>query len=350
MTIADIARMAGVSVSSVSNYFNRPGRVGAATAARIRAAVAKTGFVPDVHRPGPKTGERIGVKTGNIAFLHPGGGLLRRFLARPGIPRLLEGIERALEARRLRLLLLGAGEGGALPENFDSRSCDGLIVYGGALPVSAEGLLRGVRMVSCCGVPEEGGATDPLVTWDGVRAGEIAAEFLFRQGHRQVAVFNPDATDAEYRRRAAGFRRIAHSCRMEVTEFSVPGISAHSPAVANRILAGRFLHGPNAPTGAFFCSDGALTGVWRELGGGARGLELRHVIGCGADDATLIQLAPRPATVDLCFEEVGHRTVELLCALLRGEEPPGRAVIVRPVLRPGRFGESQSVSKSQVER
>ena len=102
MTITDIARMAGVSVSSVSNYFNRPGRVGAATAARIRAAVAKTGFVPDVHRPGPKTGERIGVKTGNIAFLHPGGGLLRRFLARPGIPRLLEGIERALEARRLR--------------------------------------------------------------------------------------------------------------------------------------------------------------------------------------------------------------------------------------------------------
>ena len=349
MTITDIARMAGVSVSSVSNYFNRPGRVGAATAARIRAAVAKTGFVPDVHRPGPKTGERIGVRTGNIAFLRPGGELLRRFLVRPGVPRLLEGIERSLESRRLRLLLLGAGEGGALPENFDSRSCDGLIAYGGALSFSRKPF-PGIPVVHCCTPAAEAGENRFIVTWDGFRAGEIAAEFLFRQGHRHVAVFNPDETDAEFRRRAAGFRRMAHVCRMAVTEFSVPGISAHTPIVANRILAGRFLHGPNEPTGAFFCTDGALAGVWRELRDGSRGLELRHVIGCGADDSNLELPSPRPATVDLRFEEIGHRTVELLAALLRGEQPDLPEVVVPPMLVPGRFGESQSVSKSQVER
>lgn len=37
VSITEIARLAGVSTSSVSNYFNRPERVGAVTAARIRA-------------------------------------------------------------------------------------------------------------------------------------------------------------------------------------------------------------------------------------------------------------------------------------------------------------------------
>lgn len=41
MSITEIARLAGVSTSSVSNYFNRPERVGAVTAARIRAVVGR---------------------------------------------------------------------------------------------------------------------------------------------------------------------------------------------------------------------------------------------------------------------------------------------------------------------
>ena len=350
MTIADVARLAGVSVSSVSNYFNRPGRVGAATAARIRVAVAKSGYVPDVHRPGPKTGERIGVRTGNIAFFHPGGELLRRFLSRPGIPRLLEGIERELESRRLRLLLIGAGEGESPPCNFDPRSCDGVILYGATATASTWERFPELQKVHCCLPAGEGDEKNFGVTWDGVRAGELAAEFLFRQGHRHVAVFNPDETCAELRRRAGGFRRMAHIRRMEVTEYAVPGISAHSAIVANRILAGRFLHGPTAPTGAFFCTDDALAGVWRELRGGTRSLALRHVIGCGGDDYALESLVPRPATVDLCFGEIGHRTVELLVALLRGGKPETHELLIRPELIPGRFGESQSVSKSQVER
>lgn len=346
MTIVEIARLAGVSVSSVSNYFNRPGRVGAATAARIRAVVAKTGFVPDLRRPGPKTGERIGVRTGNIAFLHPGGELLRRFLARPGVPRLLDGVEQALEARHLRLVLSGAAAAG----NLDARSCDGVIVYGGWLPAAAESALHGVPWIRCCAPVGEGNPERCGVTWDGTRAGEIAAEFLMRQGHRRVAVFNPDGSDAEFRRRVAGFRRVASAGGMVVTEFTVPGISAHSPIVANRILAGRFLHGPAAPTGAFFCTDGALAGVWRELRGETRTLQLRHVIGCGADETALRYVSPRPATVDLRFEEIGHLAVELLAALLRGGEPVPAERVVSPVLMAGRFGESQSVSKSQVER
>jgi DNA-binding LacI/PurR family transcriptional regulator len=46
LTIEDVARLAGVSVSSARNYFSRPEVLSAPTYARIKAAVAQTGYTP----------------------------------------------------------------------------------------------------------------------------------------------------------------------------------------------------------------------------------------------------------------------------------------------------------------
>ena len=45
-TIRDVARLAGVSVTTVSNAMNRPGRVSAELSARVHAAVEKLGYSP----------------------------------------------------------------------------------------------------------------------------------------------------------------------------------------------------------------------------------------------------------------------------------------------------------------
>ena len=105
MSITEIARLAGVSTSSVSNYFNRPERVGAVTAARIRAVVGRTGYVPDERRPGPKTGDRIGVRAGCVLLLAVGCGSLREFLAQSGAVPFLDGVREGLRARGLSLLI-----------------------------------------------------------------------------------------------------------------------------------------------------------------------------------------------------------------------------------------------------
>jgi DNA-binding LacI/PurR family transcriptional regulator len=46
LTIEDVAQLAGVSVSSARNYFSRPQVLSAPTHARIKAAVAQTGYHP----------------------------------------------------------------------------------------------------------------------------------------------------------------------------------------------------------------------------------------------------------------------------------------------------------------
>ena len=46
LTIEDVARLAGVSVSSARNYFSRPEVLSTPTHARIKAAVAQTGYTP----------------------------------------------------------------------------------------------------------------------------------------------------------------------------------------------------------------------------------------------------------------------------------------------------------------
>lgn len=45
--VVDVAALAGVSPSSISNYFHRPNLVSAEAATRIRAAIEELGYVPN---------------------------------------------------------------------------------------------------------------------------------------------------------------------------------------------------------------------------------------------------------------------------------------------------------------
>jgi len=46
-TIKDVARVAGVSIGTVSNVLNRPGQVSPGYRARVEAAITELGFVRD---------------------------------------------------------------------------------------------------------------------------------------------------------------------------------------------------------------------------------------------------------------------------------------------------------------
>jgi len=350
MTIGEIARLAGVSTSSVSNYFNRPKRVGAATAARIRAAVGKTGYVPDTHRPGPKTGERIGVRSGRVLLLAAGTSSPRAFFDRPWGTSFLEGVSDALRLRNLALQLAFAAVPGEFPDVIARRDCDGVIVFGAfdepETELILEKQLASLPTVRCTLGAGEG--SDWRIGCDNRAAGILAAGFLRRQGHRRVAVFNPEGGVAAYAERAAAFRRAARIYRMEVTEFSVPAarlIPARFHPARFRTLAEAYRKSPATPTGLFFCSDDCMAGVCRRLRGTAKEIDLRHAVGCGGDERILAEFEPRPASVALPFEELGRQAVELLAARLRGEEP-SKARLLRPALLSGRFGEPRRIRPS----
>ncbi|HSV44556.1 MAG TPA: LacI family DNA-binding transcriptional regulator, partial [Ramlibacter sp.] len=48
ITLADVAKLAGVSAITISRALNTPDRVSSETLARVRDAVARTGYVPNL--------------------------------------------------------------------------------------------------------------------------------------------------------------------------------------------------------------------------------------------------------------------------------------------------------------
>src|SRR6266702_2790568 len=106
-TIRDVARLAGVSPSTVSRALSMPAMVNAATRARVATAVEQLGYQPNRAARGLITG-----RTGNIGLVVPD-------LANPFFPAVLKGAQaragvglRGLPRRRRR----GPGaRGGAHP-------------------------------------------------------------------------------------------------------------------------------------------------------------------------------------------------------------------------------------------
>ena len=60
VTIYDVAERAGVSITTVSNALNQPGRVGAKTLERVTAVIDELGFTPKA------AGARLVIQNGKI--------------------------------------------------------------------------------------------------------------------------------------------------------------------------------------------------------------------------------------------------------------------------------------------
>ncbi len=210
-TLKDVAAAAGVSRTTVSNAYNRPGKLSAAVRARILAVAQELGY------PGPDPVAR-GLRTGRIGTL---GVLLAEALAfafdDPAAVLLLRGVAEVGQLADMGLSLLPAPPerptGAATVTQAVTRAAvDGFLVYhlpddhpsipallGRRLPtVVVDGpRLQGVPLV---GVDDHGGARQ-------------AAQHLLALGHRRIGVLvDRIAADAyrgpvdHQRRGASGFR------------------------------------------------------------------------------------------------------------------------------------------------
>src|SRR5262245_58002992 len=91
-TMHDVARLAGVSVASVSNYFHQPHKISDQTRGRIRQAMEAAGFVPNAAARTLRTG--VNLVVGYLAFE----------LASATTPEIAVSIERRVAGRGMHLL------------------------------------------------------------------------------------------------------------------------------------------------------------------------------------------------------------------------------------------------------
>jgi LacI family transcriptional regulator len=203
LTIEDVARLAGVSVSSARNYFSRPQLLSTQTYARIKATVAQTGYHP----------------RGSLA------GLGRRQLGRIGfeVPRGEDPADNPIFNQLLLSLLWSATTAGYRLQPFvtgkepgsrashyqqlwEQREVAGFIVADLAYDDERVAYLHDTQVpfVLVGRLKEESGYC--WVDTDNAAGSAMAVQHLVGHGHQHIAYLGWPASDAVADRRLEGYR------------------------------------------------------------------------------------------------------------------------------------------------
>ena len=203
LTIEDVAQLAGVSVSSARNYFSRPQLLSAQTHARLKAAVAQTGYRPRGSPTG--LGRR---QLGRIGFEVPRG---EDPAHNPVFNQLLLSLLWSARAAgyRLQPFVTGKEPGSRAPhyqQLWEQREVAGFVVADLAYDDERVAYLQEaeVPLVLVGRLAEESGYC--WVDTDNAAGSGIAVAHLVAQGHQRIAYLGWSATDAVADRRLEGYR------------------------------------------------------------------------------------------------------------------------------------------------
>jgi LacI family gluconate utilization system Gnt-I transcriptional repressor len=313
ITVHDVARLAGVSAITVSRALNTPAQVSAETLQRVRDAVQRTGYVPNLLAGGLRSS-----KSRLVAAVVP-------TLAGPVFLETIEALTAALAERGYQLMLGQSGYADsredALLDAIIGRRPDGIVLTGVMHTPDAR------RRLLACGIPvvETWDLTptpiDMLVGFSHERIGEEVCDYLRRKGCRKPVLISGD--DARARRRHEGFVRAAARLGMTGATATVPTWWVPAPAKlpGGREGLSRLLAEHPDLDGVFCSSDLLALGVLTEAQ--ARGLSIPRdfaVVGMGDLDFAA-SLHPALTTVRIDGTRIGR-----LSAAFIVDRAEGRAV------------------------
>lgn len=316
-TIYDVAKAAGVSISTVSRVINASPNVSDATHERVQKVIDALGFVPkaEARARAMKDFARIGVLT--------------PFFTAPAFVQRLRGVAAGLLSTRYELTI------------FTVESIEHLNHYLATLPVT--GHLEGLILLSLR-VNDESAAKlknhkleTVLIEYprqdlntveiDDVSGGVMAADFLIAKGHHRLG-FIGDTTDLgpyailPIPLRLKGFQR-------GLTNYGIPlpdefiCTSRYEVKHAEERIEPMLRH-PDRPTAIFAATDLQAVGVLnkaRQLG--IRVPEDLAILGFdNLDVASYIGLS----TIHQSLDESGRIAVEILLARLQDPERPLRHI------------------------
>lgn len=316
--ITDVAAAAGVAPMTVSRVINTPERVAAATAARVRAAIADLGYVPNLLAGGLSSS-----RSRMIAAIVP-------TIAHPMFAALVDSFTDRLRETGYQVMLsisgYEAGREDPLVRALLGRRPDGLLLTG------TEHAAQTRQIVVDSGIPvveifDTGAPLDMLVGFDHAEIGAAVAGYFLKKGHRRFAVFAAGDQRALARRR--GFAERVR--RGGGTLFAEPVVPAPSTILAGR-EALRALIPALDTRAALFCSSDLLAfGAIVEARAHGIAVPDRLAV-CGFGDFELGAASEPPfTTVTVEAARIGeHAAAMLLARLTPGTASPARKAVCIP--------------------
>src|SRR5262245_13821918 len=256
MSITRVAKLAGVSSSTVSRVINNHPRVAPETAESVRRAMEKLNYTPSERRPGPKPSLRTRTGAANIAFLVLGTSGGR---STPAFEGLLHGVSHAANKSGLNLVFTHVPDAEHLSSSILSGRIDGALLHGALPGKELRERLLDVPTVWLMGNrrrPEWGDQVMP----DGYEVGELAANHLLERGHRHLAFLNLDGSHWALRLYGHAFDATATDAGAQCERLEQPRETSsaywheHSFEAVERLVQ-RYVALSPRPTGLFVADD-----------------------------------------------------------------------------------------------
>ena len=316
-TIKQVAAAAGVSVATVSRYFNAPGQLSEQARDKVRQAVEQLGYYPSSLGRSLRTSQ-----TKKILVILP-------TISNPFYSRVLTGMEEEAEKNGYSILTCATGGDLLSEENklkmLYDRFVDGAVFFSTSLSRRQfDRLAVEYPVVQCCEYLE--GSVAGAVTIDNEQAAYEAVEYLLRLGHTRVAFVNSDNRFESSILREKGYRRA-------LTEHGIPVREEYIRRGTYGFRNGEesfrhFASLPEPPTAVFAVADSIAIGVVHAA------LERDMPVGrgfsvIGFDDTSLARMyRPGITSVAQPRKELGEQAVRLLLKRFQSPQKSGELIFL----------------------
>jgi LacI family transcriptional regulator len=324
-TMRDVARLSGVSTSTVSAVLNGNVPVSPARKKKVIDAMKALDYQPDAVARSLKTG-----KSNVIGVVIPD-------ITNAFYPEVVRGVEEAAQQSGYSVLLCDSGEDSKTEEThlaaLFSRRVDGVLLACCANSTAYDTMMRRrFPMVFVDRVPLA--AAGGTVSSDNVQAAYIAAKHLLDLGHERIAMVAGNLDLSPHRDRLEGFRKAMQESHIPIRdEYLICG----DVQIENGRLAGHQLLGLQTPPTAILASNNKLSlGVIEALD--EKKILVPHKLSIiGFDDYVWNKyFSPSLTAVAQSTHEMGSCAFQLLLQIINrreGEHLPEKQIRIAAELR-----------------
>lgn len=321
-TIEDVARIAGVSIATVSRAIRMPEKVAESTRKKVNAAIARTGYTANA------MAQNLRMQRSKMVMV------LARSISDPNFPGILTGLEKVANARGYGLLI-GNTEGEISMQEKHLRflstgMADGLILLTGHFPSSKSSVDLPNSLPKS--IPHMVSAAHPVsharvayVGVDDFNASKVATEYLLSLGHKRITYVAGFQGDEVSERRQQGYCNALAEAFDESYFWTVSG---NGTSEGGRAAVERLFIKDRLPT-AFFCyNDDTAVGVMSALK--SRGYNVpRDFSVIGFDDIPMAKnITPALTTIRQPRSQIGEIAMtHLLDNLPNNNIPVERALL-----------------------
>ncbi len=325
-TLIDVAKVAGVSPITVSRALNQPEKVSEHAREKVKAAVAKTGYVPNL-----QAGSLASRSSRLIAIIVP-------TIAHSIFSSTVQAITDTLSEKGYQTLLglsgYDAEQEQKLIETILGRRPDGIVLTGTLHTAESRKRLQAANIPVVETWDLTTSPIDSVVGFSHHRVGVSVGEYLWRKGYRKIAVISAD--DKRAHKRKKGLMSVL--TRQGLNAVPTKTVSAPTSLKVARDAIAELLDRGEAINAVYCSSDTLAQGVISELQ--SRKIRIPEdiaVIGFG-DLEFAAYSYPSITSVKINGYKIGQRSANILLDKLKkpgdnrevmNREDVGFAIVVR---------------------